>query len=76
LTLVALRGNYGYSLYGLVYGMLNRQEAALRVVLHPQRGYGLYELPASWLYVVYQPTAGQGVAVKYFDGPSTMLVEV
>jgi hypothetical protein len=31
--LVALRGSYDYSFYGPVYGMLNRQEAALQVAL-------------------------------------------
>ena len=33
LILVTLRGSYDYSLYGLVYSILNRQEVALQIAL-------------------------------------------
>jgi hypothetical protein len=52
LMLVTLRGSYDYSLYGLVYGMLNRQEVALQVALRQQRGFGLYGLLVNWIYAV------------------------
>jgi len=41
--LIALRGSYDYFLYNPVYGMLNRQGAALQIALHLWKGYSLYK---------------------------------